>query len=167
MSKPIRPIRIAGDVAYVTLTKGYEAVIDAADAHLVEGLNWHVHCIAGLTYAIRNVTLPDGRRTTEKMHKRITGYAVTDHRDGDGLNNRRSNMREATQAQNMRNRRKNANNTSGFKGVSRARDGIKWQARIGIGGREEYLGQFASPEAAHAAYVAASQSLHGDFGRVA
>jgi hypothetical protein len=77
------------------------------------------------------------------------------------------NLRPATKSQNAANRGKTCNNTSGFKGVWWRRRYRKWQATIGVNGKRFYLGMFDTPEAAHAAYAAAAQRLHGEFARVA
>ncbi len=89
--------------------------------------------------------------------------AQIDHVDGDGLNNRISNLREATVAENARNRRAPVTNTSGFKGVSWVAKHRHWRARIWIDGRNRSLGCFADPAKAHAAYAAAVKAAHGDF----
>ena len=93
------------------------------------------------------------------------GRPTIDHRDGDGTNNRWNNLRRASQSQNNANRRRPRSNTSGFKGVSRCRRTGKWIAVIGKRGRMIYLGKFSTPQAAHAAYVAAARKLYGEFAR--
>ncbi|MCO1498261.1 HNH endonuclease, partial [Limosilactobacillus reuteri] len=63
----------------------------------------------------------NGKKTFQFLHQQIAGAppgAITDHRDGDGLNNRRANLRPATAVQNGYNCAKYKNNTSGVKGVS-------------------------------------------------
>lgn len=89
-----------------------------------------------------------------------------DHIDGDGLNNRIDNLREATHSENLRNRGATTKNTSGFKGVSWHKARRKWQAQIKTNGRKKHLGSFDTPEAAYAAYCAAAEDLHGDFAMV-
>jgi hypothetical protein len=89
-----------------------------------------------------------------------------DHIDSDGLNNRLSNLREATRMQNTRNARLKRSNTSGYKGVSFRKDSGKWMASIHANGRKMYLGKYETPEEAHAAYVAAAHKFHGEFARV-
>lgn len=101
-TKPtVRPIRFAADIAYVPLTRGYEAVIDADDAELVGRWNWIAHvkpCKRGegvQVYAVRTEYGGEKRRYI-RMHRLIAGTPEgmeTDHRDGDGLNNRRGNLR--------------------------------------------------------------------------
>lgn len=90
---------------------------------------------------------------------------ATDHRDLDQANNRWSNLRRATKSANSANRRRFRNNTSGFKGVHQDRGFGRWVARICKDGRTHYLGRFATPQAAHAAYVAAAKRLFGEFAR--
>ena len=91
------------------------------------------------------------------------GRPAIDHRDGNSTNNRWSNLRRATPSQNNANRRRPRHNTSGYKGVY-FRWGF-WRACIKRNGRRIYLGVFATPEEAHAAYVAAARKLFGEFAR--
>lgn len=164
MAAPVlRPIRIEGNLAYVPLTQGMQAVIDAADVPLVDGHNWCAMRAREKFYAGTRVVRADGRQTTLLMHKALTGFDLTDHRDGDGLNNRRKNLREATHSQNIQNQGRSRRNTTGFKGVSLCKG--RFKATIGFEGKAHYLGNFGTPEAAHAAYCAASLKLHGEFGR--
>ena len=171
-----RPIRIEGDVAYVPLTRGYEAVIDAADVPLVDGFNWSAKVnrrkdgSIRTVYAFRMDLLPSGKKRMVMMHRIIAGTPNgfdTDHRDGDGRNNRRSNLRTATKAQNQHNARTRADNTSGARGVSWNKGATKWEARIMLGGIRHSLGLFKTVEAAASAYARGSAELHGEFGRVA
>ena len=167
MPRKIRPICVCGDVAYITLTQGHEAIIDAADVPLVQVKNWYAAVKSNTVYA-----RGEGGNATKRhrvfIHNVIMGNSkglFVDHIDGDGLNNRRCNMRLATRAQNMRNQKKNSRNTSGLKGVSFDKRREKWYAKIKLNRIEKFLGYFASPEEAHAVYFAASRELHGEFGR--
>lgn len=162
-----RPIRIVGDIAYVPLTQGYEAIIDAADAPAVGYYRWHAQKSGTSVYAVRNIRLDDGRWTLLALHTALTGFSRADHRDGDGLNNRRGNLRCATVAQNSHNQRKGRNNTSGFKGVHFESQTGRWRASIRMDGKLYRLGRYDTPEAAHSAYCLASEQMHGEFGRVA
>jgi hypothetical protein len=166
-SRAVRPIRIEGDVAYVTLTRGYEAIIDAADVPLVEGWNWHAVPEWSTFYA-RRTDYKNGKKTVQ-MHRVIIncpdGFEV-DHINGDGLNNRRFNLRIATKSQNQSNRGPQVDNKSGIKGVYWCKSKLKWVAGIKLNKVRRALGVFDTPEAAHAAYIAASKKLHGEFGRV-
>jgi hypothetical protein len=93
------------------------------------------------------------------------GRPTIDHRDRDATNNRWDNLRRATASQNNANRRRPRQNTSGYKGVCRCRKSGKWRAFIGRNRQIIYLGRFPTPQAAHAAYVAAARKLFGGFAR--
>lgn len=164
-----RSIRIEGQLAYIPLTKGYEALIDAADASLVEGWNWCADVNRRTVYALRT-DFSEGRKRTLRLHRVIAGApegVFVDHIDGNGLNNRRANLRLVNAVQNARNQALRANNTSGYKGVSWDKRSRKWTAKIKSNFSLKNLGYFETPEAAHAAYCKASAELHGPFGRVA
>jgi hypothetical protein len=89
--------------------------------------------------------------------------ADIDHINGIPDDNRLANLRLATNSQNMGNRRKNANNRSGFKGVFSDRG--KWRAQIKVSGCRHYLGLFDTPADAHAAYLRAAEKHFGQFAR--
>ena len=167
MPRKIRPIRVCGDVAYVPLTQGRTAIIDAADAALVGGRNWYLFARLDTAYA-RASDYSGAKQRTVLLHRVLMGEPEgleVDHDDGDGLNNRRGNLRVATHSQNMRNSRISRRNTSGFKGVYFHKKAGKWASQIKFNGKKKYIGCFASPEEAHEAYCRASKELHGDFGR--
>jgi hypothetical protein len=89
-----------------------------------------------------------------------------DHINLDPADNRWVNLREATRSQNNMNRRHQERNSIGFKGVTKATQAKTFCARIQANGEVFRLGNFATPQEAHAAYVEASQKLHGEFRRV-
>ncbi len=92
---------------------------------------------------------------------------TVDHIDGDGLNCRRSNLRDATPRQNVWNSRLAKTNTSGYKGVSFDRRRGRWHAYIIAAHKQNDLGHFDSAEEAAAAVVKARAKLHGEFARFA
>lgn len=151
------------DVSLIPLTRGLYAIVDAAGAAKVMAAGpWSARPHRSLFYAQRSITR-DGGRTTEQMHNFIAGYVGVDHINGNGLDNRRSNLRPATQAENNRNRRP----LGAYKGVHFRRDrpttARPWRAEIQHQGRKIRLGQFATAEAAAAAYDAAARDLFGPF----
>lgn len=162
----IRPLRIEGNFAYVPLTLGYEALIDAADAPAIQTRNWGaLRHPSGRIYAITRYKL-GGKRVTVFLHRviLITPQEFdVDHRNGDALDCRGSNLRQATRSQNVQNARRRSDNKSGLKGVSLERGGNRWRADIKVAGRTQYLGSFQNAEAAHAAYLAAAQAYFGEF----
>jgi hypothetical protein len=102
----------------IPLTKGYEAIVDDEDYEYLMQWVWRAKCRAGETiYAV-------GRRWALGMHRVIIGAGdgeEVDHINGNGLDNRKVNLRLCSRAENSRNRRKQKNNTSGFRGVSKLR----------------------------------------------
>jgi hypothetical protein len=85
-----------------------------------------------------------------------------DHRDGDGLNNRRSNLRCATHAQNNQNKVMQPH-SSRFKGVYWKQKDQRWVAYITANGKRYHLGSFRHEEDAAQARLAAAEKLHGSF----
>jgi len=101
------------------------------------------------------------------MHTLITGWARVDHADGDGLNNQRSNLREATSAQNAANSRPRTGGTSAFKGVCWVGGRRQcWTAQIRINRGTRFLGYFSDEVAAARAYDAAAVAAWGPFARL-
>lgn len=90
-----------------------------------------------------------------------------DHVDMNKTNNRPGNLRLATNSENSRNKARQANNTSGFKGVSFSKAVGKFGARIQCAGKTTHLGYFPTAEEAGKAYAAAVQDVHQDFARTA
>ena len=88
-----------------------------------------------------------------------------DHRNGNPADNRISNLREATDSQNLGNMKKPITNKSGYKGVSWHGIGKKWQVHIKIEGVNKYLGLYVDLEEAHRVYAAAAIEFRGEFGR--
>ena len=154
-------------VLTVPLTRGYVALVDAADyPRVVAAGRWNVRPHGKTVYAQHGIVLPDGRRSTQQMHQFITGAVGIDHRNGDGLDNRRANLRITTQAQNCANTRIRSNNKSGFKGVSWRADSSAWVAQIKRGEKSHYLGLFSDREDAARAYDAAAVEFFGEFARI-
>lgn len=101
------------------------------------------------------------------MHRYIMNTPkglVTDHINGNGLDNRRSNLRICTHAENIRNSRKPTANTSGLKGVSWNKNKKKWQAQIRHK-KNIHLGYFDDKYKAYFVYCDAAHMLHGKFAR--
>lgn len=144
----------------IPLSRGRFALVDDEDAERVIAAGpWHTRLAPRTAYARHN-HLVDGRFVTVLMHRFITGWEYVDHINGDGLDNRRANLRQATRGQNLANIGLKSNNTSGFKGVRKHSRG-RWRATCG----PDYLGLFPSPEAAARAYDAAALARYGEFAR--
>ncbi len=129
----------------IPLTKGYEAIVDDDDYDFLMQWKWHI-LEKGSIYAMRNsINLGDGKRHHILMHRVINetqkGFE-TDHINGEGLDNRKSNLRAVTKSENQRNRRPNKNCSSKYKGVSWHKQHQKWYATIQINKKRIFLGLF-------------------------
>lgn len=154
-------------MAYVPLTKGYEAVIDAADAAYIGRWNWYANVVDPLVYGRRErlVSDPEGTPKGVLLHIEIAGRVPgmeVDHWDGDGLNNRRSNLRHATHQENLRNQ--SSRKTDLPKGVFP--EGRSFIAVIGVDSKPRRLGRFPTIELAKAAYDAEAVRVFGEFARI-
>ena len=148
----------------ILLTQGAHAVVDDVDYDRLSRFKWKLIKDGDRRYAYRE----DGK-TLIGMHQDILGVkqgVLIDHRNGDGLNNTRSNLRYATRSQNQANstRRKSSNASSRYKGVSL--DPARWIARIKVGRKPIYVGAFLTEEAAARAYDAAAREHFREFAEV-
>jgi hypothetical protein len=88
-----------------------------------------------------------------------------DHIDNNKLNNVPENLREATTAQNSRNRKVTSRSTSGLKGAYYDKRKNKWRASIKTNGKFKHIGHYETAEEAHAAYCKVAEEMHGEFAR--
>lgn len=138
------------------------ALVDDVDYGRLVRHTWRLH---NHGYAYRQVRTA-GKVETILMHREVlrapSGMEV-DHVNGDPLDNRRTKLRLASHAENRRNNRPYANNTSGYKGVVFHRTLDLFQARIQISGKVISLGYYKKAEEAADAYDAAAAVHHGSF----
>lgn len=159
-----RAVHLSGKKA-----RGRVAIVDAADYATVSQFTWHLrervndYGTMNGPYAATSVRTADGRRRIIQMHTMLTGFKQTDHRDRNGLNNTRSNLRDATSQQNNANKRKQFNCTSQYKGVRWRPKAKSWHARIYVNGAEIHLGAYSDDKAAARAYDAAALEAFGEF----
>lgn len=158
------PVPPDNSIRFISLTQGKVATVDAADYELVSRFKWHARRDHNTWYAKRN---PDEQCSHAMMHRLILGITdpciYLDHRDGDGLNNTRANLRITTNRQNQWNRRKRRGASSKFKGVYWGKRNGKWLAKIKVYGRVKWLGLFTDEAEAAKAYDTAAREFYGDF----
>lgn len=116
--------------------------------------------------------MENGRNVNYMAHRLawlwMTGEWPTneiDHINGVRSDNRWTNLRQATREQNNQNTGLRADNSSGFKGVTRPKGRTKWHAYINENGRRKFLGSYPTAEEANQAAIAARQVAHGEFAR--
>lgn len=165
------------DAIEIQLTQGQVAIVEAADSD-VTNVKWRAsfdpsYGNGGRYKVIRTDRTAKPRRTIY-LHRVVMEHALgrsltqgeqVDHVNGDTLDNRRSNLRVVTQAENQQNRGKRYSNKSGYKGVSWHEQRRKWAASIKVNKERLFLGLHDTPEAAYAAYCEAARKYHGEFAR--
>lgn len=144
----------------------FEVLIDDEDFDNVMQYKWFIVKSRRTFYAVRKIYDSDGKRKNQFLHRFLLqqndSRIKVDHKDNNGLNNRRDNIRLATVLQNNQNCRRRLDNTSGFRGVSRNKSG-KFVAIISINTKLVYLGSYNTAEEASAAYEAKAMEIHGEF----
>lgn len=152
----------------VILTQGKVAFVDDEDYESVSENTWRADCVNGKWYAVRQKQV---NRISKKiyMHRQIMnapkGMEV-DHIDGNGLDNRKDNMRVVTHNQNMKNKKVNSNNKWGYTGVHFSGRDRVFQAYIQNGKHHVYLGKFDNPVSAAIAYNEAATKYFGEYARL-
>jgi len=152
---------------------GREVLVDVCDLPLASEKGWTIRMSGNTAYVQRVVTRDGQYAGVELLHRLLVGCdrgVNVDHINGNGLDNRRVNLRSCSQAENTRNRKRHSNNKSGFKGVylAVARSGaVRWRAQIRVCGEKIHLGLHDSAESAYRAYCEASRRYHGEFSRTA
>lgn len=156
-------------------------LFDAKDHSLLKHFKWHVERYKGgnTLYVCAIITNSKLKKTTLKMHRLIMNPIESqevDHINGNGLDNRRKNLRICSHSQNGKNHRINKNNKSGYKGVSKCITKSKhknktyvyeyWLAQICKDFKRIFLGKFKNKEDAFKSYCEASKKYHGEFGRI-
>lgn len=157
-------------VRELPLTRGKVALVDEGDWERVSRFKWQaLRADGGLWYAYHNFW-KDGKAKHVALHRFIlridqSNRPLVDHRNRNGLDCRRENLRLATQSQNLTNTRLSARNKSGYKGVSICKRTRKapWLAQIRKDKKLYYLGHYKTPQEAALAYDNAARKLHGEF----
>ncbi|MES2408775.1 MAG: HNH endonuclease [Patescibacteria group bacterium] len=151
----------------IKLTKNKYSIISDSDYRKVSQHIWHLSNGYATYQKYDRITK---KTQTWYLHwdiigKPNKGYNV-DHINGDRLDNRRSNLRICTAAENMRNRKLNKDNTSGFKGVVFYKVLNKWGSGIKFNGKFHYLGLFITKEEAAEVYNKKAKELHKQFAKL-
>ena len=153
----------------IPLSRGNVAIIDDEDLELVSRYKWHAVTPPSAQTPYATTHVPGDHDKAILLHRLILGVPPdvhVDHRDGDGLNCRRYNLRAATRAQNAANRRRNRKSVSGFKGVTFHKGVRKWRVRIRKDGKLFHLGFFTKAEDGARRYDEEAVRLFGEWARL-
>lgn len=161
----------------IPLTKGQSTRVDPIDGDLAK-LKW---CTRGYksryyaarciwNYELKKCNMVDLHRIimAKVLGRELITSEKVDHIDNNSLNNKRSNLRLATNSQNMQNQKAHSDSKCKLKGVaycSTKKDAKKWKAAIKVNGKTKNLGYFLTPEEAHSRYREAAIEYYGEFAR--
>jgi len=151
----------------ITLSQGKYAIVDDEDFEIVSKFKWSLAHRKGNDYAYRTVIGANGSRSIQLMHTFLMGRLGVDHKNGNGLDNRRENLRGCTPSQNAGNMRKSRKSTSSmFKGVYWSKHKGKWHSSIKVNYIKMHLGYFDNEVQAALAYDKAARIVFGVFAAI-
>ena len=152
----------------IPLSKGFVAIVDDEDFEELSRYKWHVLLCrkSNSAYANRSEQVAQKKWRKVQMHRQILNAekgVQVDHINGDGLDNRRSNLRLCTQEQNLANRRPMKGGSSKYKGVCWVTRLGKWVAQCTWDNKVHYLGAFDEEKEVAEAYDEALKQHRGKF----
>lgn len=146
---------------FIELTQGKKTIIDDEDFNTLSKFKWSF----SNGYAAKKIT---GNRNLF-LHTLVMNPPAgkkVDHINGDSLDNRKSNLRICTQAQNLRNQKIGKRNKSGYKGVSYMKEGKRvkrWVVKIVLNYKQYHVGYFETKQEGAVAYNEAAKKYFGEF----
>lgn len=154
----------------IPLTQGKYALVDDEDYEFLNQWKWHAKKGNATFYACRDRYIKGKRRKPIRlrMHRVIMGAKKgqqVDHREGDGLDNQRHNLRLCNCTENGRNSRISKNNKSGYKGVLWNLQKNKWQSHITVNYKTIHIGFYFCLIKAARAYDEKAKELFGEFAK--
>jgi hypothetical protein len=143
----------------------HTVLIDDEDRDLVSAHTWCINYQKGneKMHGVFTKIYRNKKQTTLYIHHLVSGPGLTDHINGNVLDNRKCNLRKCTRAENIRNSPKRKTNTSGYKGVSWHKQHNKWASSIRLNNKDIHLGYYTDIIEAAKAYNEAAQKYHGEF----
>lgn len=141
-------------------------LVDDSDYEWLNQWKWHVQPSINTEYVVRTEWLTNKKCICIRMHRLIMDASIKeliDHKDGNGLNNQRNNLRKADSTKNGANRRTAKNSSSKYLGVHFCNTRKKWVSQIQHKGKGKHLGVFNDEVKAAESYNMAAIELHGEF----
>lgn len=149
----------------IPLTRGYFALVDDEDFERVNAIKWQVMLPKGGKHRYATTVLYTPLKRRVFMHRFVMNCndpkIMIDHKDHDGINNQKQNLREATRSQNSANHRPQKGKTSTYLGVCKYKN--KWRAGLKINGKAIHLGDYEYEDRAAIAYNIGAIKYHGEF----
>lgn len=157
----------------IELTQNYKAIVDDEDFDYLNQFHWNVRIVSGTQYAKRNINIGQ-KQTTSNMHREIMKCPknmMVDHINGNGLDNRKENLRICTRSENLMNSNKPKDaKSSKYKGVNyqKLTPGHKkvWRAEIRLNKKSIFLGCFELEKDAAKTYNEAAIKYFGQFAKL-
>lgn len=157
----------------IQLTRGKVALVDDEDFDWLNQWKWFALKDKYTDYARRNLPNINGKRSSIMMHRLILGITdfevEVDHKDHNGLNNQRNNLRQASKSQNLANQNSHKNSSSKYLGVSLVKSKYKdrvyftWRAQIMKDGVKFHLGCYKTEIEAAKSFNNGAIEIHGEF----
>lgn len=135
---------------HIYLTKGKISLVDDEDFEFIVQFKWRTNDVAGKYYGVREIW-NGGDRYSEHLHRvilerklgrKLRRSEITDHKNGDGLDNRRKNLRIANHSQNGMNKAIRSDNTSGYRGIHFSKERQKFEVYLNKNGKRYRFGRF-------------------------
>lgn len=152
-----------GNHAFVAITKGFVTFVDVEDIQLLKS-KWYASVQNNIIYSHQH-TMLNGRRTSISLHRKIiTGCEKVDHKNNNGLDNRKDNIRPATNKENNCNHLR-IGKESGYIGVKILKNCSpnRYSARIYHKAKSIHIGCYATAEEAALARDQAAIEMYGEF----
>ena len=151
----------------IKLTQGKVALVDNKDFKFLNQWKWHAIKIDSIYYACRKNSIGESpqRIFMHRVLLKAKADQLIDHKDTDGLNNQKENLRFCTRSENARNRKSMKKSTSKYLGVSWDKEKSRWRGNITKNGKNIKLGTFKIEKEAAVIYNIAARKYYGEFAR--